>query len=137
MTTHARRPLRFHIVSILAACVVVATACGTSTPNPTTPLSEDATTPGDPLAGAQMYIGSCSSCHGADLAGVDGLGNALLPSDFVMTQSEADLATLVAVGRPASDPSNSSALDMPPRGGNPNLSDQDLRDIAAYLKGLQ
>jgi disulfide bond formation protein DsbB len=40
-------------------------------------------------------------------------------------------------GRPASDPANTTKVDMPPKGGNPALTDQDLADIVTYVRSLQ
>ncbi|WP_448601203.1 hypothetical protein [Thermoflexus hugenholtzii] len=37
-------------------------------------------------------------------------------------------------GRPATDPANTTGVDMPPKGGNPALTDQDLADIIAFLR---
>jgi mono/diheme cytochrome c family protein len=125
-------------ITMLLACTVVLSACATGNEagTGTAPAIEN-TQPGNPLAGATVYTSSCASCHAADLGGIDGLGNQLAPNDFIATTSEEDIAILVGVGRPTSDPLNTSGIDMPSRGGNPNLSDQDLRDVAAYLKGIQ
>jgi len=40
-------------------------------------------------------------------------------------------------GRRANHPENTTGIDMPPRGGNPSLTDQDLADITAYLRQIQ
>lgn len=120
----------------IAATVLalVATACGGTTPPPA-PIGP--TEPGDPVAGAAVYGGSCATCHRVDLQGIDGLGNQLLPNEFVASNSEEELADFISIGRPADDPANTAGIDMPPRGGNSGLSDQDLRDVAAYLKAQQ
>ncbi len=89
---------------------------------------------GDAVAGADIYKANCTACHGVDLAGIDGLGLPLAPSDFVISQSEKDLAAFLAQGRTTSDPDNTTGVDMPPKGGNPSLDDQDLLDVAAYLQ---
>jgi disulfide bond formation protein DsbB len=39
-------------------------------------------------------------------------------------------------GRPATDPLNPTGVDMPPRGGNPALTDDDLVDIVAFLRSI-
>ena len=39
-------------------------------------------------------------------------------------------------GRRADHPLNEKGVDMPPKGGNPGLSDDDLRQIVAYLRSL-
>lgn len=90
--------------------------------------------PGDPLTGATLYVAVCSNCHGRDLQGVQGLGKPLAPSNFVTDATENDLATLIIVGRARDHPENTTGVDMLPRSGNPLLSDQQIQDIAAYLK---
>jgi disulfide bond formation protein DsbB len=64
------------------------------------------------------------------------VGKALAGSSFVADASEADLVALITTGRPSSDPANSTGVDMPPKGGNPSLSEQSIRDVVAYLKTL-
>lgn len=123
------------IIGVAALSLVLA-ACGGSSGGGG---SEPTTTPpgagaGDAFAGADVYKGTCVACHGPDLAGIDGLGKPLAPSDFVVTQSEADLAVFLAAGRSTSDPANTTGVDMPPKGGNPSLDDQDLLDVAAYIQ---
>ena len=51
--------------------------------------------------------------------------------------TEEELANFINIGRPAGDPANMTGVDMPPRGGNPSLTDQDIRDVSAYLKAQQ
>jgi cytochrome c1 len=65
------------------------------------------------------------------------LGKNLHDSLFIRTRSLGELVDYLKVGRRVSDPLNVTGLDMPPRGGNPALTDQDLAAIAAYLKSLQ
>ena len=42
----------------------------------------------------------------------------------------------VKVGRPTGDPLNTTGVDMPPKGGNPALSEEDLYDIVAYIRAI-
>ena len=42
----------------------------------------------------------------------------------------------VKVGRMPFDPLNLTGVQMPPKGGNPSLSEEDLADIGAYLDTL-
>src|SRR5690606_31984637 len=35
------------------------------------------------------------------------------------------------------DPANTTGMLMPPRGGNPDLTDTQVADIVTYLRGLQ
>ncbi|MFN7963717.1 MAG: cytochrome c [Thermoanaerobaculia bacterium] len=86
--------------------------------------------------GRQLYQQACSVCHGATGAGMPGLGKGLLGNVFVRNRGEAELVGFLQVGRAASDPQNVTGVTMPPRGGNPNLTDADLAAIAAYLKSM-
>jgi disulfide bond formation protein DsbB len=64
------------------------------------------------------------------------LGKDLTTSQFVKDKSDAELVAFVKQGRPASDPANTTGVDMPPRGGNPALSDTDLANIVAFIRTL-
>ena len=78
------------------------------------------------------------ACHGPEAKGVKGLGKYLTTSEFVKSQSAVvDLSKFLAKGRPSSDPANTTKVDMPPKGGNPALKDEDLVNIAAFLRSLQ
>lgn len=93
--------------------------------------------PGDPLAGATAYRAVCATCHGSDLAGVAGLGGSLVPSSYVMDESEDELIVFIIEGRLIDHPDNITGVAMLPRGGNPSLSDQDISNIVAYIKAQQ
>ena len=43
----------------------------------------------------------------------------------------------IKTGRPASDPANTTGVDMPPKGGNPAMTDQQIMDVIAYMRSLQ
>ena len=116
----------------LAACGGSSTSGGDSSDTPS-----DTVVAGDPQAGAVVYSGNCAACHAPDLSGIDGLGRPLAPSDFVTPMSEDDLAAFIIAGRDVDDPENTSGVAMPPRGGNPSLTDQDIQDVAAYLQAQQ
>ncbi|MGI9666692.1 MAG: c-type cytochrome [Acidimicrobiia bacterium] len=123
-------------VAVLALALA---ACGggDSGSSDTTAGSGGGVDAGDPVNGASVYSGTCATCHGTDLGGIEGLGRELAPSEFVAERTENQLAEFISIGRPADDPANETGVDMPPRGGNPSLSDQDLRDVSAYLKAQQ
>lgn len=94
-------------------------------------------TPGDPLAGAQLYRSVCASCHGSDLAGVEGLGRGLVPSSFIATLSDDELVAFIIEGRSIDHPDNITGVAMLPRVGNPMLNDQYIADIVAYIRAQQ
>lgn len=125
---------------IVAALALVAAACGGSSTSGGADSdggTGGAVQAGDPAAGSSIYSGNCAACHAADLSGIDGLGLQLAPSDFVASMTEDELAAFIIVGREANDPNNVSGVAMPARGGNPSLTDQDIQDVAAYLKAQQ
>ena len=45
--------------------------------------------------------------------------------------------THIEAGRSSGDPLNTTGLDMPAKGGNPMLSDADIRAIIAWLRSIQ
>jgi len=95
-----------------------------------------ATAPGDAAAGKDAYAAYCASCHGADAKGVQGLGRDLATSAFVGSKTDAELVAFVNTGRATDDPLNTTGVPMPPKGGNPALTDQETANIIAYLRTL-
>lgn len=91
---------------------------------------------GDPANGEERFT-PCAGCHGADATGIEGLGKNLRTSEFLDGLSDAEAVTFLKEGRPAGHPLNTTGVDMPPKGGDPTLSEQDLLDIVAYLRGLE
>lgn len=94
------------------------------------------TSTGDPVAGQTLFT-SCAACHGPTGEGLPGLGKDLTSSEFVSTKTDAELVDFIKVGRDPSDPLNTTGVAMPPKGGNPALSDEDLFNILAYIRTLQ
>lgn len=90
--------------------------------------------PGDPELGRPLWNGVCRSCHGSAGEGVPNQGKPLVGSQFVDSSSDEELLAFVRTGRKASDPANTMKKDMPPRGGNPLLRDQDILHIIALIR---
>ena len=132
---------RFRLLLIVLVVALVAAACsGSDSSDTTAAAAADATAAtgsGDATHGEELYQGTCAACHGADATGIDGLGKDLHDNEFTNSLSDPELIAFLEVGRPASDPLNTTGVDMPPKGGNPALTDQDLQDIVAYLRTLQ
>ena len=108
-------------------------------PQPTAEqVADTGTTAYDPalIAQGQQLFVSCSACHGPDAHGLPNLGKDLVISEFVHSLSDEDLLTFIKTGRPIWDTLNTTGVDMPPRGGNPTLTDEDLLAIIAYLRSL-
>ena len=102
------------------------------------PAEEVASIPeGDAAAGDGKFQATCSACHGPDAKGLPNLGKDMTTSEFIKGSSDAELLAFIKVGRSVSDPANTTNVDMPPKGGNPALSDEDLADIIAFMRTLE
>ena len=91
---------------------------------------------GDAVAGEELFAGTCVACHGPEGRGVEGLGKDLHNNAFVDDNTDDELVAFLEVGRPAGDPANEAGVDMPPKGGNPSLTEQDLYDLVAFMRTL-
>lgn len=122
------------LVSLLLISVMALTACGGGQGG----QSAAAPTPaGDSTKGQELFQTSCSACHGPEGKGVPGLGKDMTGSEFIAGKSDAELIEFIKQGRDPSDPLNTTGVAMPPKGGNPSLSDEDLQDIVAYMHTIQ
>jgi mono/diheme cytochrome c family protein len=114
------------IPALLALTAI--TTLADASPSPTTAL------PGDPNRGATLYGQNCATCHGANLEG--GIGAVLNPIDKLQgvpnSLDPTFLIDIITNGRQpvTGDP---KSIAMPPKGGNTNLADQDIKDLAAYI----
>ena len=91
----------------------------------------------DLARGEKLFRQTCSTCHGMDGQGIDKLGKPLINNEFVALNSDSALLQFIIEGRPATHPDNTQGVDMPPRGGNPGLTDEDLASIIAYSRTLK
>ncbi len=91
----------------------------------------------DAHPGFQLYISSCAACHGEGAEGVEGIGLPLTTSGFVRAETDDDLVKFIKMGRPIWDANNTTGIDMPPKGGNPAITDDELHQIVEYLRALQ
>ncbi|MHA2620188.1 MAG: c-type cytochrome [bacterium JZ-2024 1] len=86
--------------------------------------------------GKALFQRNCAACHASDGRGIQGLGSNLTTSAFVRSRSDTELLEFIKQGRPANDPQNRTGIAMPPRGGNPSLTDEELREIVAFLRSI-
>lgn len=91
---------------------------------------------GDPEAGKALFASTCAACHGPNGEGVPGLGKDMTTSEFIAEQSDAELLAFIKAGRAPTDPLNTTGVLMPPKGGNPALTDEQLMDIIAYIREI-
>ncbi len=90
----------------------------------------------DAAHGEELFNETCVACHGPGGEGIEGLGKPMPGSAFIAGLTDDELVEFIKVGRPTSDPENTTGVDMPAKGGNPSLDDQDLADIVAYIRTL-
>jgi mono/diheme cytochrome c family protein len=133
-----RLPTRFKLSALVALAVpalIALTAITTladSSPSPS-PAGGSAL-PGDPVKGATLYAQNCATCHGASLEG--GIGAVLNPIDKLPgipnSLDPNTLIDLITNGR-TPQPGDPKQIAMPAKGGNAALTDQDVKDLAAYI----
>lgn len=97
--------------------------------NGTTP--SDGGGQGDVAAGEEVYAANCAQCHGVDATGTD-QGPPFIHEVYVPSH-HADGAFLLAV-RTGVQPHHWDFGPMPPR---PEVSDEQVADIVAYVRSLQ
>lgn len=93
--------------------------------------------PGDVAHGIELWNATCRACHGVAGEGVIGQGRDIRSAEYIQVRDDLELVAFIKEGRLASDPLNSTGIQMPPKGGNPMLKDQDLIDIIAYIRSFQ
>jgi disulfide bond formation protein DsbB len=119
-------------IIVLMLLMVALAACGGGDSAEATPVSL-----GDADAGKEQYDMLCIACHGPGGEGIEGLGKPFTTSDFLREKNDEEMVEFITVGRPMSDPLNTTGVDMPAKGGNPALTDDQILDIIAYVRTLQ
>jgi len=92
---------------------------------------------GDPRRGQELFNTTCIACHGPTGGGVEKLGANLRQSRFIARKSDAELIDFIKKGRQPGEPNSVLGLMMPPKGGNPAMSDANLKDVVAFIRTLQ
>jgi mono/diheme cytochrome c family protein len=133
------KKLNWIVLCLLIGALLLA-ACGGKAEEPTSvPAPSDgavAVAQGDATAGKTTFATTCAACHGPAGEGVQGLGKDMTTSEFIAGLSDAELLAFIKQGRPIGDPLNTTGVDMPPKGGNPALTDAQLADIIAFMRSI-
>ena len=88
-------------------------------------------------SGRELFLSTCSACHGAAGQGMPNQGPDVRNSQLVARSSDQEMLAFVARGRVPGEPGNKTGLAMPPRGGNGALSDRQIGQIIKYVRTLQ
>ncbi len=86
--------------------------------------------------GKKVFDRICATCHGKDANGLPKLGKGLRNNEFTKSQSDAELVAFLKTGRPATHPLNTTGVDMPPKGGDPTITETDLQNVVAFMRTL-
>ncbi|MFZ3037843.1 MAG: cytochrome-c oxidase, cbb3-type subunit III [Rugosibacter sp.] len=76
--------------------------------------------------GQRLFLTYCSQCHGSDAKGAKGFPN-LTDNDWLFGGSPEEIKASISQGRVAM---------MPAKGVKPDLSGEDIKDIAGYVRSL-
>jgi mono/diheme cytochrome c family protein len=131
-----RLPKRLKLSALVALAVpaLVALTAVTTLADSSASPSRSAALPGDPARGATLFGQNCATCHGSSLTG--GIGPSLNPIEKLPGVSNpldpTFLIDIITNGRKhqANDP---KSTDMPAKGGNASLKDQDVKDLALFI----
>ena len=131
--------LLYSITILVLLSVLSLTACGGSAETESAPAEAEPaqTSSGDPEVGKELFGMSCIACHGPAGEGVPGLGKDMTTSEFIAGKTDSELVDFIKVGRDPSDPLNTTGVAMPPKGGNPAYTDEDLANIVSFVRTLQ
>jgi disulfide bond formation protein DsbB len=122
--------IRFFWLTVILFLTAFVSACGGSS------QGGSSSTQGGESNGEQLFTANCSACHGVGGVGIQGLGKPLTTSEFVGQLSDEELLNFIKIGRLGNDPLNTTGIPMPPKGGNPALTDEEIKEIIAYLRSI-
>lgn len=130
----SRAVRKYGFVALAIPGIVLLTGISTLADASPSPSASGSALPGDPTKGAAVYSSAgCTTCHGASLEG--NIGAALNPIEnmpgITNTLDPAYLIDIITNGR-KHQPGDPRQTDMPKMGGA-TLSDQDIKDLAAYI----
>ena len=133
-TTHMR--VRANIPGDVANDIILFLQASNNAPGPSAPaaaadsvaaIAMSPVAPGDPERGARIFGETCVACHGTNgkgaIPGVPDLAERLKKQDDVLIRHIVE-----------GFESPGSPMPMPAKGGNPDLSDQDVADTLAYIR---
>ena len=137
-------PPRLLALTVILGAVAFAAACGEDSPKPDAKKKEDAPkaavaadgpitaamlpTPADPrlAKGKEVWAATCQPCHGTGLGGAPKIGNKALWGPRIAKGMD-------TLTQHALNGFSGKDGDMPPRGGNDKLTDDDIKAAVAFM----
>ena len=116
---------------------VLTTADATDAAPVATATAEPLVFDADTLKRGKRVYNSCIACHAKTGAGVANTGADLVHSTFVGSTSDDALREFIKTGRAPGAPGSVMNLNMPPKGGNPALKDNQIDDVVVYIRSLR
>ncbi len=97
---------------------------------PVLAFTNEAPEAADAAAGKAIYSQTCIACHGANGKGTIPGVTDFTAKDSPLSKSDVELFKNVSEGFQ----SPGSFMAMPPKGGNPTLTEADVRAVLSYLR---
>jgi disulfide bond formation protein DsbB len=79
--------------------------------------------------GARLFAQSCAGCHAPQA-----VGHANIRATWLTGKSDAEIVAAIKQGRAVTDPGNFSKQAMPPYGGQPFLTEEQLIQLARFVR---
>ncbi len=127
-------------VAMVALPLVFFVGCGGGSEESSSTTTSSPQIDNDALArakGKAIFKKTCVACHGENGEGIENLGKDWTQSDFIATSSDEELVEFLKVGRTLDDPKSAGNAIMPPKGGDPTLTDEDLLNVVKFMRTLQ
>lgn len=83
-------------------------------------------------AGKSLYENNCAVCHGSDGEGAMPGVRSMTENTWWTNKSDQELVAMIINGIKSTD----GPVSMPPKGGNPSLTEKQIHSIVNYLRGL-
>ncbi len=87
--------------------------------------------------GAAKFQAVCAKCHGPKGKGMPELGKDITTSAFVASQTDEQLVAFIKEGRLADHSDNTTGVAMPPKGGDPTISNAQVQQIVDFVRSIQ
>lgn len=82
--------------------------------------------------GKSLYENNCAICHGHDGEGAMPGVRSMISNSLWTKKSDQELVMMIINGIESTD----SPISMPPKGGNPSLTEEQIHSMVNYLRSL-